>query len=253
MKNMLLLCITAFLLTCFTACTNYDHEVKTTGDVSTMVQNTPKLDQQKENTNSNSSPKYQTKEFFNVDDLIDWIQTEDIENFQEGRYKNGISSLRKCGKILIPSFDDPDMPSPRIEVMPDNFYPDGYTVIAFFYYLKEKNIVIFVKEMNSSFTKQAETGGISGYLAAQYGTDYAKSPVYKTTIETDDLKINGRLSVEKNKQEISYSIVVDSKTSSNEIAQAYFLSNGFEIKVMQPNNNWEDKYLNDLCLETLTV
>lgn len=240
------------LCACFTACTLQD--MSTTGNGAVAANSAIQLNQK---GNPIAPTKYQNKEFTNVDELVEWIQTEDVENFQEGRYKNGISLLRSNNKILIPSFSDPNMPSPRIEVMPDNFYPDGHTVIGYFYYLPEKTVVIFVKGMNKTYAVQAEEG-VSDYLAAQYDAKYAQKPVLETIVDTKELKINsfnaeGRSSAKKIEEVIPYVKSVDSETSSEEIAQAFFLYDGFEVKLMQPNKKWDDLYLGDLCLEAVTL
>ena len=61
-------------------------------------------------------PLYENKDFLSIDELIEWIETENIETFQDGRYKNTISLLREQGEILIPSFTDVNMPSRIIEL-----------------------------------------------------------------------------------------------------------------------------------------
>ena len=92
MKNIIFAFIAVILAVSTGVGNNIEQKNENTGDVSMVTQN---------DINANSSiPKYQTIRFDNVSDLIEWIKNGEIENFQEGRYKNGISLLREHGKIL---------------------------------------------------------------------------------------------------------------------------------------------------------
>ena len=95
MKKIFAVCIVATFLACISACGySGNHVDGNNGDVDAMDYNGTNSNQsshQHEERIHAGTPLYQNMEFFNVDELIAWIQTEDIENFQEGRYNNGIS------------------------------------------------------------------------------------------------------------------------------------------------------------------
>ncbi len=48
-------------------------------------------------------PKFENKEFNDVQELVYWIQTANTEKFQDGRYHDGISALRENGELLVVS------------------------------------------------------------------------------------------------------------------------------------------------------
>ena len=271
MKKILSVLIIALLVVGITGCAGDSilPSGNNVGDEDAMNQNeisSGSIGQDKGQIHS-GTPLYQNKEFFNIEDLIEWIQTEDIENFQDGRYKNGILSLRNRGEVLFPSFHDPNMPSPRIEIFPDNFHPDGHTVIGFFYYIGDEMIVIPVKEMNSSHLNLAISEGIGGYLTAQYGVEYARSPIFQAEIEINEIAASeiSEISLERTEirgsannrnetaQEISYAMTRTSGAIGSGVDWAIFLADEFEVRIIQHNDEWNSRYLNELSLHTITL
>lgn len=206
-----------------------------------------------------SAPKYTDKRFEKVDDLVEWIQTEDIDTFQEGRYQKGISSLRENGEILVPSYEGSDMTLQFIEVLPDESYPDGCTAIVFHYYnSNSEKVMVITKELNKVYTNQAQQG-VSSYFTAQYGNTNTNKSVHETTIKQKSNptgtaeKKNAQTSSQRVEQDVSYLMIESSDGSSSSVNQATFLANDFEVHVTQHNNNWKEEYLTDLCLESVSI
>lgn len=193
-------------------------------------------------------PKYETKMFKNMDDLVAWVQSENIDEFQEGRYRNGISSLRKIKKILSPSYPNHDITLRFIEVLPDDFDSNGYTVIAYYYYTETQRVVIFVRQMNEKISKQAHKN-VNSYFAAKYDLSLKNAPVFEAKIEMKD---KDKYSFRKNMSSIPYvKTTVHSETSDNTRSIAYFLSDGFELAITQAQNVEDERFINEICLESV--
>lgn len=205
-------------------------------------------------------PEYQTLMFSNAEDLIGWIETMDAENFQIehsrkatiGRYYNGISSLRELGKILIPSFEGSDMRFIRIEVFPDTHNSSGHTIIGFYYSAGDRSVSVTVVEMDYRYADIAEKEGIGGYAAAKYSKIFADATVIQTEKEVKYPSIG---IVEK--QVISYAFATSTGTTEYPMDSAFFLIDGFEVKVSQNyksnEQKWDEKYINDLSVEIAPV
>ena len=213
------------------------------GNTNALIQNTTVLAQNEDSTPG--TPRYQTAMFYNNNDLIEWLQTENVEDFQEGRYKNGISSWRDVGKVLIPSFENLDMYLNRIEV-----FLDG--VIGFYYFTEDRRIAVTVVKIDDRYAEQAEKVDIAEYAVSKYGNAYANAPVIQ--METD---VKYQSSGEEKMQEISYVYATATDASGNPIDGAIFLIDGFEIRISQKYNNQEQKqdkkYINDLCLKIIPI
>jgi len=266
MKKIILLCMSVMMTVFIVACDVSNIQPNSDiGDLNAMdhYETNPNQSGQHEEQIHVGTPLFQNKEFFNIDELIAWIQTEDIENFQDGRYNNGISSLRDRGKVLIPYFANLNMPSPRIEVFPDSFHPDGSTVIGFYYYVGEETIVIPIEEMKSSSLERALNEGMDAYLKVQYGIENAVSPIITMEIETNEVRAsifsnehtitNGSHFRNGRTWEVSYAIVEDIDSTGRSVNWAILLTDDFEIRMIQSNDNLSEDYLNNLSLHTITI
>lgn len=228
------------------------------------IKNMDKTAQNETNSEQNvkevgSAPKYTDKRFEKVDDLVEWIQTEDIDAFQDGRYQKGISALRENGEILVPSYDNSDISLQFIEVLPDSTHQDGNTPIVFHYTSGDnEKIMVVTKEINKTYVNQAQQG-ISSYFSAQYGNANTNKSVHETTIKQKSNpagtaeRRNAQTSSQRVEQNVSYLMIESTDGSSSSVNQATFLANDFEVHVTQQNNNWNEEYLTDLCLESVSI
>lgn len=159
-----------------------------------------------------------------VEKLIHFIQTVDIDNFQDGAYKNGISSLRENGELLVPSYAEGLVENGMIEVLHDRTSPDGLTTIGYAFYSTLPTILIYIKEVNPVYEHLIDEGLIS-YLTAQYGGGSYDKTVYETTIGGDRA------------EKISY-VMLSTGT-------AKFIKDGFEVQfTVNSPEYWDIKYLN---------
>ena len=178
-------------------------------------------------------PGSTTVKLKNVEKLIHFIQTVDVDNLQNGAYKNGISSLRAKGEVLVPSYPEGMMESGMVEVLQDYKSPDGYTCMSYAFYSTLPTILIYIKEVNPVYEHLIDEGLIS-YLTAQYGGGSYDKTVYETTIGGDRA------------EKISY-VMLSTGT-------AKFIKDGFEVQfTVNSPEYWDIKYLNDLCLDIVPL
>ena len=169
-----------------------------------------------------------------VEKLIHWIQTVDIDNFQDGAYKNGISLLRENGELLVPSYAEGLVENGMIEVLHDRTSPDGYAMMIYYYYPigGTSPIKITIKQINQKNAYLLEEG-LSNYFAAQYGDSYSGATEYEATIGPDG------------KKTIPYIAVPE---------YSFFIKDGFEIGAnFNPNEDLNRKYINNLCLDIVPL
>lgn len=180
------------------------------------------------------APPSTTVKLKNVEKLIHFIQTVDVDNLQNGAYKNGISSLRENGELLVPSYAEGLVENGMIEVLHDRTSPDGYAMMIYYYYPigGTSPIKITIKQINQKNAYLLEEG-LSNYFAAQYGDSYSGATEYEATIGPDG------------KKTIPYIAVPE---------YSFFIKDGFEIGAnFNPNEDLNRKYINDLCLDIVPL
>lgn len=178
-------------------------------------------------------PSSTTVKLKDVEKLIHFIQTVDVDNFQDGAYKNGISLLREKGELLVPSYAEGLVENGMIEVLHDRTSPDGFTTIGYTFYSTLPTILIYIKEVNPVYEHLIDEGLVS-YLTAQYGSGSYDKTVYETTIGGDRA------------EKISY-VMLSTGT-------AKFIKDGFEVQfTVNSPEHWDITYLNNLCLDIVPL
>ncbi|MCL2387472.1 MAG: hypothetical protein FWC89_07995 [Defluviitaleaceae bacterium] len=54
-------------------------------------------------------PSWRSPWFFDVDELLEWIATSDVDASQRGEIGDSIQSLQNHGEMFVPSFRDPNI------------------------------------------------------------------------------------------------------------------------------------------------
>jgi hypothetical protein len=252
MKKAFFIYIFVILSICFTACVNGNNPIEhqNIGEDTMMYGDSNDLEQadkrQEEAINASVPTEYETIYFTNVDDLIYWIKTVDIDTFQEGRYKNGIASLRRNGNILVPSYSSSDIRLRGMEVLPDNNL--GLTEIVYVHSTENIRNVITVTEINETYAKQANEEGVRGYLAEKHGDKFRRERVLEAEIST-----KANRSARESRKKVQYVKVIDTETSAIAHSQIHLLSDGFEVRITQQQDAENERFLSELSLETMAL
>ena len=122
-----------------------------------------------------SPPKYPTPRFDNVNDLIEWVNNEDIENFQEGRYQKVITSLRESGELFIPYYVDDLLQLRDIEVLTEKHF-SGFTSIIYRFGIVEW----FVMTSNNTMEQSTEEWALN-YMRNHFGSEF-DGIIHETTM-----------------------------------------------------------------------
>jgi len=179
-----------------------------------------------------STPRYSAPIFYNMEDLIEWLETTDAETFQGGRYHNCLLSFRSRGKFFLPSVSNPDLVLRRIEVLPTHssrgLIHDGMMSLLIVYYDADLNrqLTILVNEINPIRIDAYIADGILGYMR-----EVRPSRSETDVIMERETKMKDQNTGELVSRRISYSLrdLLDSPT--NPIASAIFIVDGFELSV----------------------
>ena len=113
------------------------------------------------------------KDVFSVDELIEWLETEDIRAYS-GQYRDGILSLRKRGEVLLLAAPMINQMS-RIEILPDKYLFLDDNIILRFYLPGDFSVLI--TEITQPYAQQAESG-LLDYIESKYAGLY-EIPVKK--------------------------------------------------------------------------
>ena len=179
------------------------------------------------------TPLYRNPRFYTIEDLIKWIETEDAENFQDGRFRNCLLSIRVKEVVYVPSFDDSNITLSHVEVLPSHasrgeLIHDGKMMMLFVYSVHSSNRQIFVRvsEVNPIRINLYETEGIGGYLRVVRSEREGRAPILQREISVRDSSVG-----EINKIEISYSLLDSLNAPERPIASVIFILDGFELGV----------------------
>ena len=236
-------------------------ESSTPGSSSDFTQPKPKADEASSSINSSDStqsqpeadaettPHYPPHTFSDINELIAWIKTNDAADYQDGRFKASVSSLKALGIMLFPSYVNSDIELRFAEILPDSYNQTGHATVVFYYFLDNKRVVIEVKPINEAYAKQANEGDIHGYMVAQYGHRFEDATEYST-----EIKIKNELISENGSQYIQYiKATIESELSGNSRNQIAFLSNGFEVSIFQQSDLDDNLFIDKIFLELISL
>ena len=196
-------------------------------------------------------PMYRQPLFYSIDDLIYWIETTDAENFQGGRFRNCLASLRARGEIFIPYVDD-DATLVSISALPTHsqagLIHDGMMLITFTFSTPNDFFTVRVAEINPIRIPAYEAGGVMGYSMAVFGERDANVVVRERAVPFRDVT-TGEIT-EKSAQYV----LVDSFTARPYYTGGFvtFVIQGMELQVVY--RNIESKtYFHNLSWETTPI
>lgn len=163
-----------------------------------------------------------------VEDLMNWITTEDIENAWKGDYAQ-VTSLRERGEILVPSYESEDITFQKIEVLPLYDNPRR-TTMRYIFHVGDDVLQIEICEIKSSSAHLLEDG------LMEYFTSWPTSIEWEersTIMYTGDI----HYLIDKNNQGRTY---------------VAFVKDGFEINI-NCKAPWDARYLNALRLDLRAI
>ena len=199
-------------------------------------------------------PEHQTMWFFSIGDLIEWINMEDIENFQDGWYKNGISSLRERGELLVPSYPEESRNIRSMETLHDNFAAGRTAIYYSFSPIQQYGLLgIIVTEIDLTKSHLLEEGLLSYYGMDKY-VFYSDNLQYETTIGTDVEETISYIIREVPQQTWnSLTLEFDIGSIEDGTKQVFFVKDGFEVRVIQDWKDFDISNINDLCLDLVPL
>ncbi|MCL2201932.1 MAG: hypothetical protein FWB75_08195, partial [Oscillospiraceae bacterium] len=193
------------------------------------------------------APIYRDPVFYSVDDLITWIETEDAENFQEGRFRNCLLSIRERGEVIIPTFSSPNVTFEAFEVLAPRasrgeLRHEGYMLIFAIYSTPTGQIIARTRGMNPALTEVYERVGVSGYFTATpSGARQENFQILERTILVGDA-----ITDTTEERHISYVFVDNLDTSG--VAFAVFILDKFFLGVTYYDTQ-TGKWFNELVWE----
>ena len=184
-----------------------------------------------------STPEYFSPRFQSVEDLVEWIETEDAENFQSGRYRDCLLASRSRGEIFFPYFDFPDVRMTQIVVSPQGARVDAGNMLIFieFASLVVDRVTATVNEIKPELVDAYEAEGIYGFFRSiRGGVVFGEYLISERTMTFRDLN-TGEL-VERN---VPY-IVNSGLSPDGEGILTIFVVDGMEFRI---------NYTNELAVE----
>ncbi|MCL2388687.1 MAG: copper amine oxidase N-terminal domain-containing protein [Defluviitaleaceae bacterium] len=113
-----------------------------------------------------STPAYERQIIFsNIEELIEWIETEDATNFRSGRLEESLLDFRSRGGIFIPYISNPDVELVQVRAIPDG----NYMTVQFVHNTPVGQITARIANFNSAHTATYEAEGFEAYFRATRG------------------------------------------------------------------------------------
>ncbi len=183
---------------------------------------------------SASVPQYQTVCANTVEELIEWIETEDLDYYQAGRYQKGITTLLEKGELMASSFlQEAGLELTYIEALPDEV--KGGIMYHYVDHDRTASCTVTVRPVDPNLAYLLEES-LSAYLEAFIGAEFKDLPVYETTIGGEQ------------SEKISY------VTAEYEmIKNLHFIKDGWEVRIGQNPSQWNMEYVNQLQLIKIPV
>ena len=199
-----------------------------------------------------SLPLYHAPRFQSIESLVEWIETEDAENFQSGRYRDCLLTARNRGEIFFPYSSDSVVRMTQISALPHfasrgEFVHDGSMYILFGFSSPDTDeILISVNAINPSLTSIYETEGIGGFFRASRETIYGSYQISERRITIRDSHTGG-LEERTVSYVLNYGIGVDTQFSA-----IIFVVDGVEFR-QQFSNELALEFINNLTWDTASI
>ena len=201
---------------------------------------------------STPPPRYQAPRFHSIEQLTEWIETEDTWAFQSGRFMGCLASARSYGEILIPSFDSPDITLRSIGVLPNfqesgRFVHSGYMLTNFSYSTPTGPIIVTIHRLNSSYAEAYERYGIEGFGYARIsGMNESHQSIGEKIVLTRDSYTGGF-----EERTVSY-IRIDFLDTIDPFAVIFSVIDGREVHI-QYHNEESRIHFENMVLETIPI
>jgi|GEM_PF-1423597 len=175
-----------------------------------------------------SAPRYQFPVFDSIEELIEWIETEDASNFQSGQFENCLLKWRSRGELFIPYFSEPRIELVSITVIPTN---RGITMLHFVHSTPVglSQITVRVTNIDPRYIATYESRGIGAYYTASRRGEFDVAYVSEKTITMRDSQTGGIV-----ERSISYAFI-DELDASPPFAFTMFIMDGFELGLTYRN------------------
>jgi len=197
-------------------------------------------------------PLYETMRFTNAEDFIEWINTEDVENFQDGWYKDGISSLRKRGELLAPSYTGKTQSLQSIEVLHDQMGAGRTTILYGLRSSQEEWFGVSIIEINPDRIHLLEEGLLS-YWGERNDGSVNDGVIYETTIGADGQESISYIIIEIPQQTWNPDVSITTGSIEDGSKIVFFIKDGFEVRVNQYWKDFNISNINNLCLDLIPL
>ena len=201
------------------------------------------------NVKALTPPQYSPPRFQNVEELVEWIETEDAENFQSGRYRDCLLVARDRGEIFLPVSNDPSVRMTRIQVLHQSIRTtDGNMLISFeFGSPALGQVLASANGINPRFAAIYEAEGIEGFFMTIRDGVVSGNYLVSERIIAFRNSDTGEL-VERNvPYVINYGIGRD-----GQLAIIFFIVDGIEFRI-QHTHGLADKFINSLMWDRVAI
>jgi len=202
------------------------------------------------NAKALTPPQYSPPRFQNVEDLVEWIETEDAENFQSGRYSACLLLARSRGEIFFPLSNDSNVIRTRIDVLPQTNRTENagnMLILAEFGSHAVGQILVTINKINSRLTEIYETEGIEYFfLAIREGVVSGNYLVLERMITVRDSS-TGELTEQKVPYVLNYGLGAEGQSTT-----IIFVVDGVEFRIQYRNELAVD-FINSLTWDRVAI
>lgn len=202
MKRIFIACIILITFLLIISCKNSAKDSLSNKDIEETTTN--------KNEIYNTQLKYLPHYINTIEELIDWINSIDIENFEEGRWKEFITQIRNDGEILLPTykqekvqFINHDIIS-NIVISPEQKYEDSRYGFACF--LGNEKCYVGISYINKNYQEDADKS-ISEYIKNRFKFELPEGAKTKTkVIKTSESEVEAYITegVEASKSKVEF-------------------------------------------------
>jgi len=196
-----------------------------------------------------SPPQYHAPRFQSVEELVEWIETEDEENFQSGGYRVFLLSTRSRGEIFFPISNDPDMIISGITLIYQrNPGISAVNTNVLFHFRSPVGLIsASIREIPPEFFAIYETEGIEDFFVAQSNEMVSGNYLISERIITIRDSSTGEFSEQNIPYILNYGLGSDST-----IAVVVFVMDGIVFRI-QHTHGLADDFINSLIWDRVAI
>ncbi len=173
-----------------------------------------------------SSPLHESKEVNTIQELVAWIQNENIDLFRDGIYFDSVSYLRSSGGVLIVN-----------SCAPSSIVITPYGVMNYYGLFQDTRVVVHIQKIGEEFTSLIDDSAFN-YFKSSYPNAKFHKINETTTIDGEN---------------ISYVIFTETISRNSQYTAIGFVKDGFDVRISFDSDEFDQALFREISFELVSL